>query len=71
MRAPAQTWWERSVTVAEKLGARYELGVTYLEMGRRMRDRACLERAEATFIGVGAALELAQARELLRRGSLA
>jgi len=54
--------------VAEELGMRYELGMTHLEMGQRLEDRAHLERAEAIFAEIGAEWDLARARKLLERG---
>jgi len=65
--ATALRWWQRSLASAEKLGARCDLGMTHLEIGRRTEDRAHLERAEAIFVEIGAQLDLAQARELLGR----
>lgn len=63
---PAQRWWQRSLELAERLGARYELGLTCLEVGRRMRDRKHVERAGAVLGDIGARFDLAQARELLQ-----
>jgi len=65
-RATAQQWWQRSLAEAEALGMRYELGVTHLEMGQRLGERAHLEKAEAIFAEIGAEWDLAKARELLR-----
>ena len=45
--------------------SRYDLGTTYLEMGRRLGDRTHLERAEAILAEIGAAWDLARAREAL------
>jgi hypothetical protein len=52
---------------AERLGARYEGALTELEIGRRLNDRAALERAALAFEAMGAAPNLAEARELLGR----
>jgi tetratricopeptide (TPR) repeat protein len=41
--------WKRSLGCAEELGARYELGLTYLEMGKRQDDSDRLEQAEDMF----------------------
>jgi len=64
----ARKWWRRSLTMAEELGARYDLGMTHLEMGKRMEEYSHLEDAEAIFTEIGAKLDLAQARELLKTG---
>jgi hypothetical protein len=42
-------WWTRSIGLAVELGAQYELGVTYLEMGKRLDDRDRLDQADAVF----------------------
>lgn len=34
----AFTWWERSIKIGEKLGARPELGRTYMEVGKRLQE---------------------------------
>lgn len=65
----AQRWWQRSLELAERLGARYELGLTCLEIGKRAMDRSHLERAEAILGEIGAGFDLAQARELLQAES--
>jgi tetratricopeptide (TPR) repeat protein len=61
----ARKWWQRSVALAEELGARYDLGMVCLEMGQRLGERVRLEQAEAIFVEIGAELDLARARELL------
>ncbi len=61
----ARTWWQKSLDLAPELGSRYEEALTRLEIGRRLGDRAELERAEAMFAEMGAALDLAEARRLL------
>ncbi len=61
----AQKWWHRSMAAAERLGARYELGLAHLEMGRWPGDRAHLERAAEIFSEVGAQFDLARTRRLL------
>jgi len=45
----ALTWWERSLKASEELGANYELGMTYLEMGKRLKDINFLENARVIF----------------------
>lgn len=62
----AQKWWQRSLTVAEEIGMRHELGLTYLEMGMRLKKRAHLEKAEAIFAGIDAEWDLGQTRNLLK-----
>jgi hypothetical protein len=61
----ASRWWRQALTTAEARGQRSDLGVIHLEMGRRLGDRAHLERAEAILADVGAEWDLAQAREAL------
>lgn len=68
-RRAARRWWERSLAVADELSARYETATTSLEMGRRLHDRAYLERAEAIFAEIGATADLALTRELLSRAA--
>jgi hypothetical protein len=63
--AAARRWWQRSLALAEELGQRYDLGLTHLEMGRRMGERTHLERAKAILSELGAEWDLAQAREAL------
>ncbi|MCJ7797612.1 MAG: hypothetical protein MUQ56_12780, partial [Thermoleophilia bacterium] len=65
----AEKCWQKSLAVAEELGAGYQEALTRLEIGRRLGDRAELERAEALFGEMGAALDLAEARRLLGRES--
>jgi glycine/D-amino acid oxidase-like deaminating enzyme len=64
--ASAQRWWQKSLGLAEEMGMRYDLGMTYLEMGQRMKDNAHLERAEAFFAELGAEWDLGQTRKLLK-----
>lgn len=62
----AQNWWQRSLALAEEMGQRYDLGMTYLEMGQRLKERIHLERAEAILVDIGAKWDLARAQEALR-----
>jgi len=62
----AQKWWINSLALAEKQKQHYDIGMAHLEMGRRLRDRAHLEKAEAVFGELGAQWDLARAREALR-----
>ena len=61
----AQKWWQRSIGQATQLGMRYDLGLAHLEMGLRLRDCAHLSRAEAILAEIGAAWDVARAREAL------
>ena len=61
----AQKWWQRSLVLAQELKERYELGLTHLEMGQRLGERAHVEQAEKILEQVGACLDVARARELL------
>lgn len=54
--AQAQRWWQKSLTAAETQEMPYELGMTYLEIGRRIGEGACLEKAEVIFDQIGAEL---------------
>jgi hypothetical protein len=47
------------------LGARWELGMTHLEMGRRLQQASHLQQAEVIFSDIGATLDAAEAREIL------
>lgn len=67
--ALARVWWERSLTAAETLGARYEHGTVYLEIGTRLNSRDPLQRAEMIFSEIGARTDLSRVRDLLRKAS--
>jgi tetratricopeptide (TPR) repeat protein len=62
----AQRWWQRSLALAEEMGQRYDKGMTYLEVGRRLGERAHLERAKAILADIGAMGDPASVREALR-----
>jgi len=64
--AAAKEWWQRSLKTAEEMGMRYERGMIHLEMGRRLKDRAHLEQAEAIFTEIGAEWDLAETQKLLQ-----
>jgi tetratricopeptide (TPR) repeat protein len=64
---PAQKWWQRSLEAAKALGARYELGLTHLEMGKCLRDAAHLKQAEMIFMEMEAKFDLDQTRKLLQK----
>jgi class 3 adenylate cyclase/tetratricopeptide (TPR) repeat protein len=61
----AEKWWSRSLDLADQMGMPYHSGLAHLEMGRRLKKRAHLEKAEAFFRQVGAEWDLAQNRDLL------
>lgn len=63
--AIARKWWQRSLFTAEKLGARHELGTTYLEMGKRTGDPLFLKRSETIFDKIGAKRDLSKTQQLL------
>ncbi len=63
----AQRWWRRSLEVAAHLGAQYEQGLTYLEIGRRTGDRTVLEQAERLFSAIGAHYDRGRAAESLQK----
>jgi class 3 adenylate cyclase/tetratricopeptide (TPR) repeat protein len=50
----AHRLWGRSLDVAERLGARYEVGLTLLDMGRHSGDHVAVARAEKLFCAMGA-----------------
>ncbi len=61
----ARESWQRSLEVAEGLEQHYEIGVTYLEMGWRLRERSYLERAKPILLRSGAAWHLVQLQKAL------
>lgn len=61
----AQKWWGQSLKIAEKIHMRFELGLTHLEMGRRLGNHKHLEQAMHIFAETGSEFELAQTRESL------
>ena len=65
----AQEWWERSIKAGEEMGTRYYLGMSHLEMGRRLNDREHLQQAETIFAEIGAKFDLAETRRLLEGSS--
>jgi len=60
----AQRWWQRSLGAANALEARYELGLTYLEMGKFLKNFGHLETAESIFEELGARFDWVQAQKL-------
>jgi tetratricopeptide (TPR) repeat protein len=67
-QASAQKHWQRSLAFAEEMGMRYDLGMTHLEIGRRLNDREHLRQAEAVFAEIGAEFDLTETRKLLAEG---
>jgi class 3 adenylate cyclase/tetratricopeptide (TPR) repeat protein len=63
----AEKWWNGSLNLADRMCMPYHSGLVHLEMGRRLKKRAHLERAEAFFRQVGAEWDLAQNRGLLEK----
>lgn len=63
----AEKWWNKSLNLADKMGMPHHSGLAHLEMGRRLKERAHLEQAEAFFRQVGAEWDLAETRRLLER----
>lgn len=63
----ALRWWQRSLDAASALGARYELGLTYLEMGKFLGDCDYLEKAESIFKELGTKFDWMQAQKLLQQ----
>jgi class 3 adenylate cyclase/tetratricopeptide (TPR) repeat protein len=64
--ASAKKWWQQSLSIANEIGMRYRLGITHLEMGRRLQDRNHLEQAETIFVEIGAEFDLAETRKFLQ-----
>src|SRR5262249_33031168 len=64
-RGEANHWWRANIAAAERMGMRYELVRTHLEMGARLTDRVHLERASAVAAQISAAWDLARAEALL------
>jgi tetratricopeptide (TPR) repeat protein len=61
----ARRWWRQSILVAEELCLPHQLGLTFLEIGRRTDDAGSLIRAESILSQIGATLDLEEARQLL------
>ncbi len=51
--AAARKWWQHSLAEAETLNMRYEMGMTHLEIARRLDDGTHLEQAESIFAVIG------------------
>ena len=48
------------------MGMRYYVGMTHLEIGKRLHDHAHLKQAEVVFAEIGANFDLAEARKLMQ-----
>ena len=66
----AETWWRRSVSSAEAMDARYELGCTYAEIGRYTGDQAQLARGESILTEMREQLDARRERPVSRRETL-
>ena len=64
-RSAASESWAKSLAVAEFLGARYDIGLTYAEMGKRLGDLTYVERAAKVLTEVGAEFQLAATHRVL------
>lgn len=62
----ARQWWERSLRVADILGARYEGALTKLEMGRLLKEKTYLSQAQETFSDLQAKHDMQQAQKFMR-----
>ena len=62
----AEQWWIRSLEVGEEIGQmRYYIGLTHLEVGKRLNDLEHLKKAEVIFAEIGANFDR-RARKLLQ-----
>ncbi len=66
----AQKWWQRSLSLAEEMGQRYDVGMAHLEMGRRLGERSHLECAATVLAEIGAEPGACRAREALGEASV-
>jgi hypothetical protein len=63
----AFSWWEKSIALGEKLDAQPELARTYMEVGKRLRDKSCrIDQLK----GMGAEEYLAKARTLFTESEM-
>jgi hypothetical protein len=51
----------------ERLGLKYDVGMIHLEKGQRLGEYAQLEKAATILAEIGAELDLAKAKELMRK----
>lgn len=61
----AMEQWQETIAHAEEIGAKYELGITYLEMGEYLGSSNYLKQAEEVLGSMGAKYDLAQAQKSL------
>lgn len=61
----ARQWWERSLRLANILGARYEGALTKLEMGRLLKDKSYLHQAKETFSDLKAIGDMQEAQKFM------
>jgi tetratricopeptide (TPR) repeat protein len=61
----AQKWWGKALEEAHNLHESYIEGIIHLEIGKRLREREHLLRAESILEEIGAQFDLAVAREAL------
>lgn len=57
----ARRWWNKCLAEAERMGMRYDEGMTHLEIGQRLGECEHLDKAEAIFAEIGAELDLMKA----------
>jgi len=51
--AAAHNWWQKSLAEAERMGLRYDVAMTHLEIGQRLGNPIHLEKAESIFAEIG------------------
>lgn len=61
----AHRWWQKSLSEAEQMGLLYEVGVTHMEIGMRLHERAHLEKAETIFIEIGSEMDAIKVRGMI------
>ena len=64
-RTAAERFWLRSAAAAESIGARYQLGLATVEIGRCFKRHRELEHAAVLFREAGAGPDLARVENLL------
>jgi len=70
-RTSAEKLWQQSIALAQQTGARYDLGMTYSEIGRRMNDLQQLKQAERIFFDLGANWDVEQVRRAINGARVA
>ena len=61
----AEKWWEKALQESKYTRDPFAEGMVHLEIGSRFGDRSHLKQAEAILEEIGAAFDLAKAREAL------